>query len=254
MQTGGPPPQEATHFTGMQVAVRGFAGPLDLLLHLVRSRELDITEVALAQVTDQYLDYLYGTPTLDAEAAGEFLEVASILLLMKSRHLLPRTEEEPQEAEEAASQAGQELVRRLREYSLYVASAEELKERFEEFSRMFGRALTEAQAGSYQLGEVSVLQLTRAFRELLEKAAAPPAPTSPIPTVPEKARDLLTRLRAAGQPLELPELVGCDASRIVIVVCFLALLELIRRGRVRVAQKHAYGHIVVSLKGEDEAE
>ena len=107
------------------ISLRQFEGPLDLLLHLITKAKIDIKDIFVSEITEQYLDSMRGLDELDMDTASEFLTMAATLLEIKSRALLPRPPAEPEDGEETPEQA---LIRRLEEYKLYKESAGRMKE------------------------------------------------------------------------------------------------------------------------------
>lgn len=232
------------------VHLDGFDGPLDLLLFLVRENKVDVSEVSLAVIADQYLEFVYLMPLLtptELEDAADFLGVAAVLAWLKSKSLLPVHEQEEAEEEEEADAA--ELLLRLKEYERFAAPADWLWSRYRQFSLMFPRGLSQLQTPELDLGEISLFDLAAAFRELLEKAA--PEPVTKISPfridIQQSMKDLLLRLRTRARPLTLVELVGDNPTRITVLSCFLALLELIKAKKVRASQASPYGAITVAL-------
>jgi len=166
-------------FTGHRVTIAIFEGPLDLLLYLVRKHEVDIYEVPLAGITEEYLAYLSALQQLSVDLAGEFLVVASTLLLIKSRMLLPLQDAEEDDEEEELDPE-QELAQRLLEYRAYKEASELLEESRQLRERIYlrpGEGETDVGTGWVLLEEVSVFDLVGAFRDLLEQATEPESRT-----------------------------------------------------------------------------
>jgi segregation and condensation protein A len=165
-----------------QVKLDAFEGPLDLLLHLIRRHELDIYDIPIALITEQYLAYIELMQEMDLDVAGEFLVMASTLIHMKSRTLLPRppADSEEGEPEEDPREA---LVRRLLEHQKYRAAAELLHEREALRSAQFTRPderVAEAAGEDYEPElEVDLFSLIAAFRGVLERAHRRPAMVLP---------------------------------------------------------------------------
>ena len=240
--------ERGTDFTLRPVSLPTFVGPLDLLLFLVRRQRLPVTAVALASVAEQFLEFLYSTVDLDAEQAAEFLVVAATLLSIKARLLLPREEaEEEAQAEEEIARP-EALAQRLEELGRLRACATQLGERFEQrrFLLPRGAGAGEEAARSAEVTVVSLDDLATAFQQIMQRAKPRPAVVEPERV---SLRSTLRRLGAliaeAQRPLPLLDLVGESASRIEVIVCFLALLELIRRGRAVVVQERLFGEIQV---------
>jgi segregation and condensation protein A len=238
-----------------RVRLEVFEGPLDLLLTLVQRQALDITTVALARVTDQYLRYLATLEALDAGALAAFCEVAATLLLLKSRALLPRPPEpEPDELAEAEA-----LAERLRQYRRVRQAAAALGEREAQGLRAFVRQAPPPELPpKLEAGEVSPDDLARAFAAALAEAAkvAPPevggpaAPPPPRLRLVDRLQALHTLLTARGRVTFREALLGAQPTREYIVVSFLAVLELLRRRLIRATQPELFGEIVLELRPE----
>ncbi len=214
-----------------------FEGPLDLLLHLIRLNEVEITEIPIALVGEQYLDYLGLMRELNLDVAGEYLVMAATLAWIKSRMLLP-----PEGAEESEEEADPraELVARLLEYQRYKEVAEDLGRR-ELLGRDVFRAAglaTESRPASEREIEVGLFELLEAFRKVLEdsRATHPHEVEVEVVTVRERMLVIIERLEAR-ESLEFAGIFdGAPPSRLLIVTTFLALLELARLGAARIYQ------------------
>jgi len=233
-----------------QVKLDSFEGPLDLLLHLIRKSELNIYDIQVAVITEQYLGYIELMQELDLDVAGEFLVMASTLIHIKSRMLLPRPdpigdedalEEDPREA----------LVRRLLEHEKFKAAAAMLHEREAVRSAQFMRpdgSVAEAAGDDYEPElEVDLFTLLAAFRGVLTRVSRrttmvlPPAQLS----IEDRIRQLLARL-SETDACGFEELFSDgDGSRAFMIVTFLAMLEMIRLRLVRVFQSGGAGPIRV---------
>ena len=229
------------------IRLQVFEGPLDLLLHLIRKHELDIYDIPIALVTQQYLDYLDLMQELDLDVAGDFLVMAATLIHIKSRTLLPRpdpTQEEPEE------DPRQELVRRLLEHQKFKAAAELLHEREIErgaqFARPDGRVADIVGEAPEPEIEVDLFSLMAAFRQVLERARRRPHVILPPEQISIESRieQLLARL-SETEACGFEDLFADVDSRAGMIVTFLALLEMIRLKRVRVFQQGNFGPIRV---------
>jgi segregation and condensation protein A len=232
-----------------KVKLDAFEGPLDLLLYLIRKNEVNIYDIPISLITEQYLAYLALMRDLNLDVAGEFLVMASTLIHMKSRTLLPRPdpaqddaiEEDPREA----------LVRRLLEHQKYKAAAELLHERETLRSAQYMRpdaSVAEAAGDEYEPElEVDLFTLIAAFKGVLERANRRPHMVLPPEqiSIEDRIQQLLGRLsetEACGFE-ELFE--GGDGSRPFMIVTFLAVLEMIRLKLIRVFQSGSFGAIRV---------
>lgn len=242
--------QRPDRFSGYPVRLPVYEGPLDLLLHLIRENQVDVYDVPLGRITDQYLEYLALMESLDVQVAAEFMVMAATLMVIKSRLLLP-VQEEDQEAEEEDPRA--QLVQRLIEYQRYKEAAESLQRFRERRAQLFTRPVWND--GGHDAGmttdkdlamlqHVSLFDLLDAFRNCLERVAEPQATIRrERVTVGEKIRELRSRLRRAETPLTFIQACDTCRTRAEVVVTFLALLELMRRGEVRVQQTKMFGEL-----------
>jgi segregation and condensation protein A len=241
-QPASPGESQLTLFSGFPVTIEIFEGPLDLLLHLVRREELDIAEIRVAVITEQYLAYLHTMEELNIQVEAEFLVLAASLMLIKSRWLLPvdpaGADEVAEVSAEAAADPEVELQRRLSEYKIYREAAEMLDESRRERQRIFLRSADESEIGTgfVPLEDVSVFDMIAAVQEMLHRARPdPPARMRRLAvTVPDRIQEILMQLAAERRPILFSELVALPATRLYIIVTFLAILELIRRRRLRV--------------------
>lgn len=229
-----------------RVSLEVFEGPLDLLLHLIEKQELDITKVSLAAVTDQYLEYIQRLDRISAENLADFLVVAAKLLLIKSRALLPAPPAAEMEEEE---DLGEELARQLREYKKFKQAAQRLREREEQGLQAFVRiaSLPDVER-ALDLTDVSLDDLLAAVQEAL--AVQPPREpvngvVAPIVMSVSDKIEELGALLSAQRSFSFNRLLRSAASRIEVIVTFLALLELIKGRRAKVQQAQLFGEILV---------
>ncbi|MBM4384608.1 MAG: segregation/condensation protein A [Deltaproteobacteria bacterium] len=219
-----------------------FEGPLDLLLHLIRENEMDITELSVADVADQYVEYLNLMQELQLDVAGEYLLMAATLAWIKSRLILPPSED-GEESDGPDPRA--ELVARLLEYERFKEAAEKLGE----FPRE-GRDVFKAQAAELAPTpeaereiEVSLLALLDAFRKVLARVPQGPGlheVEADQVTVYERMVSIMDQVGSSDASLEFEQLFvapsGAPPSRALVVATFLALLELVRVAALRVYQ------------------
>ncbi len=230
-----------------QIRLPNFQGPLDLLLSLIDDRQLDITEISLAQVTDQYLIHLATLQEMEVQSLAEFVMVASQLILIKSRALLP----EPPPVEESED-PGQQLVQRLIEYRRFRAAAEELEARSDSGLRAYPRPPAPHPASeSFPLEEVPLEALVEALRQSLATQAvgSPDSVVAPLAmSLTEKVAEL-RRLMEEKKSYTFQALVQAARSRLEIVVTFLAVLELLRRREIKTRQEVPFGDILLLPAG-----
>lgn len=223
-----------------------FEGPLDLLLYLIRKNEIDITDIPIALITQQYLDHLEMMKALNLDLAGEYLVLASTLLHIKSRMLLP--EPEPEEGEE--DDPRRELVEQLLEYQAVKDAALALERRDvldRDVFKRGGRALGEEEAEpEEEMVEIGIFELVEAFQRCLSrfKTRVPlEIETDPM-TIAERIQDILARLSREGQIMFF-DLFRDGRDRRLVIYTFLALLELVKQRLVRAYQSVPYGDISI---------
>jgi segregation and condensation protein A len=227
--------------------VEGFEGPLDLLLHLIQKNQLDIFNIPIALVTEQYLEYLQLMKVLNLDIAGEYLLMASTLLHIKSKMLLPKSSEGEEEEEEDPRA---ELVRRLLEYQRYKQAAGELEKRPRLDRDVFIRLIPVEpdEEPEEERIEVSLLGLIEAFRQVLERAKSESIHEvilEPI-SVEDKIEEILRLLESEKRNMAFHRLFPEQASRRVIVITLLAILELVKMRRIRIFQLGLFETIRVS--------
>ena len=226
-----------------------FEGPLDLLLHLIKRSEVEITDIPIATITDQYLAMLDELPELNLDGAGEYLVMAATLVYIKSRTLLPTVEDEDVEEDPRA-----ELVQQLLEYQRYREVAVTLGERALLRREVFahpGEPPAPAPPGEpapLPVREASLGDLLEALREVLRRVR-PPVPHE-VAGETISVRACVERILAEfihARALEFGQLFGAGADRATVIVTFLALLELIRLRIVRARQPERFGPIMLEL-------
>jgi segregation and condensation protein A len=233
------------------VAVRldNFEGPLDLLIHLIRTHEVDIYDIPIAAITRQYLDTIQLMQELNVDVAGEFLVMAATLIHLKSKTLLPRPETSAGE-EGVDDDPRDALVRRLLEHQKFKAAAELLHGREELRSAQWRRPderVAEMAGADYEPElEVDLFSLLTAFQAVVERAKLRPRLLLPPEQVPVEVRieQLLARL-SEHEACGFDELFADVEDRQGLIVTFLALLEMIRLQLVRVFQAGSFGPIRV---------
>jgi len=233
------------------VRLGAFEGPLDLLLHLVRTNELDIYNLPIAEITDQYLAYIAMFEELSLDVAGEYLVMAASLMYMKSRLLLPREDDEEDEEDEGVA----DLVRQLAEYQRYREAAEELRDRALLDRDVFRRPPSPPEGPSPEPAELRRLELAdlfEALRRVLVRAAArrPHVVQGEEYSVADAVRSMVQRLKEAGA-LEFTDLFAEHIPRGLLISTFLGLLELIKLGVIAAEQEGRCGPIQLRLLGNN---
>jgi segregation and condensation protein A len=234
-----------------QIQLPVFEGPLDLLLRLVERDELDITTVALAQVTDQYLAYMAELERRQVKELADFLVVAAKLLLIKSLALLPHPSRLTPEAEDV----GDELVRQLQAYKRFKEIAALLHERERQGLRGYVRiAPLPRLEPQLDLGEVTISDLLTVVQEALDAVPAPPVGEVVTPVTVTIAQQIVRigDQLARRRQVRFREVLSEATTRIEIVVTLMALLELIKQDRVRVRQEQLFGEIVIERQAADQ--
>ena len=226
-----------------------FEGPLDLLLYLIKQDEIDIYDISLERITSQYLEYLQAFKELNIELAGEFVVMAANLIYLKSRSLLP-VDQQPPEEDAGEDDPRWELIRQLIEYKKFKEAAAELHLRELEQERIFARegGSSLAPQEPLRLGEVGIFQLINALQTVIKRVEAREDLQQLFGehyTVSDKIESILRQI-AGGVTLKFSELFAQMASRVEIVVTFLALLELVRLKQVRAIQKNVFEEIEIA--------
>lgn len=273
---GQPIVRDVEKFSGHKVRLDMFIGPLDLLLYLVRAHRYDICDIPIARLTSQYIEWLSlleeaqeSAGAFDWDGAGEFLVTAATLMQIKSRMLLPQRESANEDAMrmEPGRDPRRELVEKLLEYERFQAAALGLRGKREERELVFPRAAPfeqtlrelpdlssedQARAEALLLANVSSFDLLQALKRVLDRVAEPPIATiarEPF-TIQERTREVWARLR--GGEATFGALCEDCESRLEVVITFLAVLELIRRGRAVVRQEEAFEEIFLAPNVEAE--
>jgi len=233
----------------LQVKLEVFEGPLDLLLHLIKKNEIDIYDIPITVITQQYLEYLEVMKSLNLDIAGEFLLMAATLLHIKSKMLLPHSEDDlAEEDQEKEEDPRAELVRRLLEYQRFKEAALELNNGDlldrEVFTRTFFQEefLKEAEEGV--VGEATLFDLLEALKKVL--ATVPPEEFQEISLDHLSLKDKINEIMEGlweRETLTFQELFTAVTPRREIVVTFLALLELLRLRMIKIFQPEQYGTI-----------
>jgi segregation and condensation protein A len=243
------PPDFESSLEAYPIKLSNFEGPLDLLIYLIRQNEVNIYDIPIAMITEQYLEYIEVMQELNLDIAGEFLVMAATLIHIKSRLLLPRPPSE-HELDAEGEDPREALVRRLLEHEKFKAAAELLHERETVRSAQFPRSdASLADIAGEQVEpelEVDLFSLIAAFRGVLDRAKHRPNVLLPPEQVSIESRIevLLTRL-SETEACGFEDLFGDISNRGDLIVTFLALLEMIRLKLVRIFQSGPFGPIRV---------
>jgi segregation and condensation protein A len=241
----------------LNVHLEHYEGPLDLLLDLIRKQQINIHDIPIAKITQQYLDYMQRAAELDIELSAEFVYMAATLIYIKSKLLLPRDPEldkiDPQE------DPRRELVDRLIEYERFKSAAAMLQEK-----RMVEEAIWSVPRIQQFISEddgpgldVSLFDLVKTFEQVLERARSRPLyeVTKEDVSVPDMILFLRNALQTVprGQSVAVVPLFERQRSRRAMVCLFLAILEMVKQQAVRLTQKESFGEIHIQRdRGFDE--
>jgi segregation and condensation protein A len=238
--------------TAYTIKVPVFEGPLDLLLHLIKENKIDIYDIPISLITNQYLEYLELMKELNLEIASEFLVMAATLIYIKSRMLLPADESISSETEEDPRE---NLVQRLLEYQSIKEASLLLKEREELWSNVFSRPLLEDDSSiepELYLFDLNIFDLIAALKKVIAKA--PPETvtiTKETLTVKERISSILDILENKNI-VKFEDLFYDNKTKLMIIVTFLALLEILRLNLARAYQDGDFGAIWITRSKSEE--
>ena len=229
-----------------------FEGPFDLLLFLIRRNEVDIYDIPISKITEQFLEYLEAMKLLDLNVAGDFIEMVAILMHIKARMLLPRPiSENGEETEDPRT----ELVERLIEYKRFKEAALDFDELEEERSKLYSRKYfkflpkDEKVSDEEYMEQVTLFNLLIAFKRAMDNM---PKVTyhevRKIDVTVEQQSELILRRVKQSKILLFQDLMKESKEKIVMIVTFISLLDLIRTGRVVIKQSKAFDDIRIKMK------
>ena len=223
-----------------------YEGPLDLLLDLIRKQEMDIHNIPIAKVTEQYLDYLHGLEKLDVDVSADFIYMASTLIHIKSKMLLPV---DPLLAAEEQVDPRQELVHRLLEHEKFKNAAQMLYEKQQIEDHVWSRPDRSLYTGDAVEGElvVSLVDLVKTFQQILErkKAVTNFSLRHESVTIAQMMDRFRSRLIGTDDPVSLAEFFDTCESRNAMIVALLAVLEMVRMQAVQLVQDKLFDDIRV---------
>ncbi len=229
-----------------KIKLEAFEGPLALLMHLIDKNQIDIYDIPIAVVTEQYLAYIRAMEQFNIDVASEFLVMAATLLQIKSRMLLPKPPAAEQLAEEVDPR--QELVQRLLEYRRFKQAAADLEEMLRKREQFVARPPGYFATKIVLPEGLRIDDLIEAFAAVWESAVDEFAFIAREEiSVQDKMQDILLLLRKQGGRLEFAQTIIRSGSRTEMVTAFLALLELIRLKRIHIEQERSFGPIYLSL-------
>lgn len=242
--------------TVYKVKIDQFEGPLDLLLHLVNQYEIDIYDIPLREITDQYMDYIHTMQELKLDVASEYLVMAATLLAIKSQMLLPKQEIDIED--EFEEDPREELIKRLIEYRKYKQAAQLLKERELENNQIYTKPPSdlsqyESKVKVVKSDEVSIIDLAQAFQRVLRrKQLLQPLETTiqrqEIP-IEHRMNDVVEQLKMSNGRKSFDSLFPYR-EKFEIVITFLAILELMKTRVINCIQKSNFETLIVELVEE----
>lgn len=242
-----------------RIDLEAFGGPMDLLLYLVKKNEVDIYDIPIADILDQFLEYMKLLTHLDVDGVGEFLVMASTLMEIKSRMLLPHAEDADLLEDEDDPRT--ELVRQLLDYKRFKEISEELDEQRKEQARRFPRGASGEYAADgdeeprFTLGELTLWDLCAAYSKILQEIEFNQSREVILDDTPveEHMNRIISHLKSV-QRAEFRSLVPMNADRGTLIGIFVALLELVREKEIRVFQQEDFGEIQVSIRDDPPAD
>lgn len=225
----------------MDIHLNIFEGPLDLLLYLIKKNNLDIYDIPVSEITEEYLKYLDVMKELNLDIAGEFLVMASTLIQIKAKSLMPKKPEE----EESGQDPREGLVRMLEEYQKYKAASSLLSERFNKYKDVFYRGSPVFNTQDKHL-DVEMVYLLDAVKRAFERVALKKeieAEDVPIESRMEKILKVLSKEKW----MLLDDVFKDETKLRGIVTCFLALLELVKQNKISVSQDDSFSEVKIYL-------
>lgn len=240
-----------------RVQLNNFEGPLDLLLFFIKRDELDIYDIPISYITNQYLEYVTLMEELDLDVASEFILMASMLMSIKAKMMLPREDDENEEIDETDPRY--ELVQKLLEYKRYKEMAIKMADIDEETRKRYKRGYPDAddvaqQATGEALKDVTIFDLISAFRKVLtdiERQRIVHRVNKVETTVEEQTEFVLNKLSKSGRQ-SFSSLCKDLTNRVVIVVTFLAILEMIKEQQINLFLEEDPTDFYIDLKPVDE--
>lgn len=243
-----------------RIKIDAFEGPMDLLLHLINRLEIDIYDIPMAEITDQYLGYIHTMQHLELDIASEYLVMAATLLAIKSKMLLPKHEDEPifdESDENAEVDPRDELVEKLLEYKKYKQAALEFKTLEEERSLMFTKPPIDLSEYikepeyEHQSLDVSLYDMLGALQKLLHRQKLQKPVYTKVTkqeiSIEKRMADILLDLKSIQGRKTFYELFS-EPVKEHVVITFLALLELLKQNEVTVEQSDNFSEIWIAAK------
>ena len=242
---------------GLSVKLEVFEGPLDLLLHLIDKNKVDIYDIPIVEITNQYMDYIHAMEKEDLNVMSEFLLMASTLLDIKCKMLLPKEVNEEGEEEDPR----QELVEQLLQYKMYKYMSYELRDRQEGERLMFKEPTIPKEVKTYEepvdldalLEGITLAKLNAVFQDILKRQEEKIDPIrSKFGKIEKEEVSLTEKMREVENYAMLHrsfcfrDLLGRQSSKIQVIVTFLAILEMMKTGAIRIVQEHTFSEIMIT--------
>ncbi|WP_202710897.1 segregation and condensation protein A [Sporosalibacterium faouarense] len=240
-----------------KVVLETFEGPLDLLYHLIEKNKVDIYDIPIAKITDQYVEYIETMQELDMNVTSEFLVMVATLLEIKSKMLLPATKNDDENTDEDGVDPREELVLRLLEYKKYKTAAEELKNKEMVQSKVFNKPQEEIEhfidGDQPKLEGIDLKDLLKAFSEVMNRQKKYDEEfdfheIERDEITIEDAIDELLHIISKVKKIKFHDLFKIEYSKVKIVVTFLSVLELIRLNTITIHQERNFDDIVLIYK------
>lgn len=243
------------------VKIDAFEGPLDLLLHLINTLEIDIYDIPVAEITEQYLMYIHAMKEVQLDVASEYLVMAATLLAIKSRMLLPKHEEELVDDFEYGQEEDprNELVERLIEYKMFKEAANDLKSLEQERGLMYTKPPSDLSEYAKEVKtenmdiDISLYDMLGAFQKLLRRKKLQRPMSTKVArqeiSIEKRMNEIISFLKKSGKRKSFTDLFP-ENDREHIVVTFLAILELIKRNEIHVQQEDNFAEIYMTATEE----
>ena len=249
---------------GISIKLQQFEGPLDLLLHLIDKNKVDIFDIPIVEITNQYMEYLHAMETEDMSVMSEFLVMAATLLDIKARMLLPKEVNEEGEEEDPR----QELVERLLEYKMYKYMSYELRDRQMDAEHMLYREQSlPKEVLQYKppvnldeiLGDLNLEKLNAIFQDVMKRSEDRMDPVrSKFGQVEKEEVDLdqtiayVEKYISRHHKCNFRSLLNKQKSKMQVVITFLTILEMMKTGKIEVEQDEIFGEILITAKQSEE--
>lgn len=243
---------------GLSVKLEAFEGPLDLLLHLIDKNKVDIYDIPIVEITNQYMEYIHSMETEDLNVMSEFLLMASTLLDIKCRMLLPKEVNEEGEEEDPR----QELVEQLLQYKMYKYMSYELRDRQVEGDRlMFKDPTIPKEVSDYAepvdldslLDGITLAKLNAVFQDILKRQDEKIDPIrSKFGKIEKEEVSLADKMNwveeyaVTHRSFSFRQLLSRQSSKTQVIVTFLAILEMMKTGAIKIEQEHTFGEILIT--------